>query len=132
MIAVRYATRIVVVALVCALATRWLGWMSLPFVGFIYGVADRRARVPGTIAAIGAALGWLAILGAEAARGADVRAVAERVGAVLSVPGFVFALITVAFAAVLAGTAAVLGAGAIRVLQSNKHILSSDVAPRLR
>lgn len=107
----RFVTRIVLVAVVCGLTTRWAGWVSLPFVGFIYGVADRRARARGSIAALGAALGWIAILGAEAARGADIRAVAERVGAVMQVPALAFIMITLMFAALLCGAAAVLGAG---------------------
>ncbi len=110
MMTLRFVARILLVAVVCAVATRWFGWMSLPVVGFIYGATDRRTRVHGTIVAFGSALGWLAILCAEAARGADMRAVAEQVGAVLQVPGFVFALITFVFAALLGGTAAVLGA----------------------
>lgn len=109
MIVLRYVARIAIVALVCAFATVLFGWMSLPVLGFIYGIIDRRARARGTIAALGAALGWLAILGAEAARGADVRMVAVEVGAVMQLPAFALVLITLAFAAVLSGTAAVLG-----------------------
>lgn len=107
---VHFAARIAFVGSVCALATSWFGWGSLPFVGFIYGAVDRRARARGTTAALGAVAGWLGMLGAEAARGADVRAVAAQVGAVMQVPGVVFTLATVAFAALLCGTAAVLGA----------------------
>ena len=115
MIALRYVARIAIVALVCALATMWLGWVSLPVVGFIYGIIDRRVRARGTIAALGAALGWLAILGAEAARGADVRMVAVQVAEVMQLPAFALVVITLAFAAVLCGTAAVLGSGFDRV-----------------
>jgi hypothetical protein len=110
-IALRYVARIAIVALICALATMWLGWISLPVIGFIYSIIDRRVRARGTIAALGAALGWLAILGAEAARGADVRVVAVKVGEVVQLPAFALVMITVAFAAVLCGTAAVLGSG---------------------
>lgn len=107
---VHFVARVAFVACVCALATTWFGWPSLPFVGFIYGAVDRRARARGTTAALGAAVGWLGMLGAEAARGADVRAVATQVGAVLQVPGSVFTLAALIFAALLCGTAAVLGA----------------------
>jgi hypothetical protein len=110
MTAARFGARVVFVAAVCALTTSWFGWAGLPFVGFIYGMVDRRAVGRGTIAALGGLAGWLGILGAEAARGADVRAVADQVGAVLQVPGFVFLLSTLAFAALLCGTAAFLGA----------------------
>jgi hypothetical protein len=113
-IVLRYVARVAVVALTCALATVMFGWMSLPVVGFIYSVIDRHATARGSIAALGAAMGWLAILGAEAARGADVRMVAVEVGAVMQLPAFVLVLITLAFAAVLCGTAAVLGSAIAR------------------
>lgn len=109
--AARFLARIIVVSLVCAIATTLFGWMSVPIVGFVYGVTDRRAPARGTIAALGGALGWLAILCTEAARGADVRLVAERVGDVMQLPAFAFVLITLAFAALLSGTSAVLGGG---------------------
>lgn len=109
---IKFVARIILVAIVCAIATAWLGWVSVPCIGFIYGISDRRARARGSIAAIGAALGWVALLGAEAARGADVRAVAEQIGAVMQIPAAAFAVATLAFAAVLCGTAAVLGAAA--------------------
>ena len=114
MIMPRYVARVAIVALACAFATALFGWMSLPVLGFIYGIVDRRARARGTIAALGAALGWLAILGAEAARGASVRMVAVEVGAVMQLPGFALVLITLAFAALLGGTAAVLGSAFTR------------------
>jgi hypothetical protein len=114
MIVPRYVARIAIVALICAFATMWLGWLSLPIVGFIYSIVDRRSRARGTIAALGAALGWLAILGSEAARGADVRMVAVQVGQVMQLPAFALVVITLAFAAVLCGTAAVLGSAITR------------------
>jgi len=110
-IVLRYVARVAIVALICALATVVFGWMSLPIIGFVYSIIDRRARARGTIAALGAALGWLGILGAEAARGADVRMVAVEVGSVMQLPAFALVLVTLAFAAVLCGTAAVLGSG---------------------
>lgn len=116
MIAVqRFVARVVLVAMVCVLTTTWFGWASLPFVGFIYGLTDWRARARGTIAALGAALGWLAILGAAATRGADVRAVAERIGEVMQVPALAFIVITLVFAALLSGMAATLGAEMWRI-----------------
>ena len=114
----KYVARIAAVAVACALATMWLGWAGLPAVGFIYGVADRHARARGSTAALGAALGWAAILAAETARGADVRAVAEQVGPVLRIPGSVLIVITLVFAALLCGPAAVLGAAVGRFVST--------------
>jgi hypothetical protein len=105
----RFFLRIVAIAIACALGTIWLGWMVLPAVGVLYGLADRRARGRGTIAAIGAVIGWSGILAEEAARGADVRLVATQLGAIMQLPPAGFAVVTLAFAAVLCGTAAVAG-----------------------
>jgi hypothetical protein len=106
----RLIVRIVLVAVACAIATIWLGWIGVPCVGFIYGVVDRSARARGSVAAIGSVVAWIAILGAEAARGANIRALANRMGEVMQLPAAVFAVATLVFAALLAGTAAVLGA----------------------
>ena len=82
--------------------------------GFVYALADRRAPARGSIAALGAAAGWLAILGADAARGANVRMVASRMAEVMQLPSFGFVLITLLFAAVLCGTAAVIASAIVR------------------
>lgn len=107
-----FAGRVLIVAIVCATGTLWLGWMVVPVAGFVYGLLDRGGRARGSIAAIGAVLAWTAILGAAAARGADVRAVAERLGAVMQIPALAFFGVTLIFAAILCGAAAVLGLGA--------------------
>jgi hypothetical protein len=105
----RFIARVVFVGVVCAAATIWLGWLPIPAIGFAYGLADRRMRARGSIAALGAALGWAAIIGEGAARGADVRVVANQLGAVMQISGVGLVLATLAFAAVLCGTAALLG-----------------------
>ncbi len=109
MTVLRYVARVVIVAAICVMATMWIGWVSLPVIGFAYGVVDRRAHARGSVAAIGAILGWFALLATEAARGADVRMVAVKVGEVMQLPAFAFIFVTFAFAALLCGTAAVLG-----------------------
>lgn len=115
-VAARLVTRIVVVSLLCAIATMLFGWMSVPAVGFVYGLVDRNGRARGTVAALGGALGWLAILCVNAARGADIRMVAERVGSVMQLPAAVLVLVTLVFAAVLSGTAAIFGAETGRLI----------------
>jgi hypothetical protein len=110
MAAPRFVARAIVVAVACAVATVWLGWQSVPVIGFIYGVVDRRTPAPGILAALGATLGWVAILAALAARGANIGGVAERMGAVMQIPAGAFVVGALAFAAVLGGTAAVVGA----------------------
>lgn len=107
---VRIAAQLVLVAVVCAAGTLWLGWPTVVVTGFVYGLFCSRVRARGFIAALGAALAWVGLLGAELARGADIRMVATRIGAVMHVPAIVLLLLTLVFGAILAGTAAVLGA----------------------
>lgn len=124
MIAFRqFVARVVLVAIVCVLATTWLGWRALPFVGVVFGLADRRARAPGAVAALAAVVGWLAILCAAAVRGADIRAVAAQVGAVMQMPGAAFIVVALVFAALLCGTAAVLGAAIARVALARRSAI---------
>lgn len=106
----QFFIRVVLVAIASAIVTVWLGWMAVPVVGLVYGLLDRRARARGSIAALGAVIGWLAILAEEAARGADVRALASQVGAIMQMPAAGFAIVTLVFGAVLCGTGAVIGA----------------------
>jgi hypothetical protein len=105
-----WLARISIVATACVIATVWVGWVSVPVVGLAYGVMDRSGRAHGTVGAIAGALGWLAILCARAARGADVQLVARQVGKVMQLPAFALVIITLAFAVSLCGTSAVLGA----------------------
>ena len=106
----RITVRIIVVTVLCAIATMVFGWMSVPAVGFLYGLVDRNGRARGTTATLGGALGWLAILCVNAARGADIGLVAERVGDVMQLPAAALVLVTLTFAAVLSGAAAIFGA----------------------
>ncbi|HEY8309664.1 MAG TPA: hypothetical protein VIG47_03875 [Gemmatimonadaceae bacterium] len=106
----RFIARVIVVAVACTLTTYAFGWVSLPFVGLVWGFAQRHERTPGSVAALGAVTAWIAMLGTAAARGEDVGAVAERVGGVMQLPSYVFVMTTLAFAALLCGTAAVIGA----------------------
>jgi hypothetical protein len=109
----RLIARVVGVGVVCAVATIWLGWLPIPAIGFAYGLADRSVdrsmRGRGSIAGLGAALGWAAIIGEEAARGADIRTVANQLGALMQISGVGLVLVTLAFAAVLCGASALLG-----------------------
>ncbi|MEO7217632.1 MAG: hypothetical protein ABI026_05515 [Gemmatimonadaceae bacterium] len=109
-ITLQFFLRVVVIAVACAVATIWVGWMAVPVVGIVYGLADRRARGRGSIAALGAVVGWGAILAEEAARGADVGRVSSQLGAIMQMPAVGFSVVTLTFAALLCGTAAVIGA----------------------
>jgi hypothetical protein len=126
---IRFVARVIIVAAACALATCWFGWVSLPFVGFLSGIADRHSRAAGTVAAMGAAAAWAAILAAQVVRGANVAGLAERIGAVMQVPGFIFGLMTLVFAALLCGTAAVVGAASAGAVSPRGRSLLPHPSP---
>ena len=89
-----------------------LGWWAVPAIGAAWGLLQRGVPRRGRQAAIAAALAWAALLAADAGAGALPR-VADVLGGVFGVPGALLLLVTLAFAAALAGLAAyVVGARA--------------------
>lgn len=92
----------------------WLvGWWGVPLVGVAAGVVARGTRRVGVWTALGAALGWLVLLAADAAIGpAALARLTSDLGGVFRVPGVVLVLVTLLFAALLAWSAAVLARAA--------------------
>jgi hypothetical protein len=104
-----------------AVATRLLGWWTVPIVGALAPLAAASlgpARAPrqgasvARGAALAAALGWGALL-AWAAGGPQFRAVGALVGGILRASWPVVALLTLLLPAVLAWCAAALAEGAL-------------------
>lgn len=95
--------RISLVAVLAAVGTVVLGWWSLLLVGLLGG------RGRGLETAGAAALGWGALL-AWSATGAPVWRLAGQVGAVLGLPAAGLVGVTLVFAALLAGSTALLAA----------------------
>jgi hypothetical protein len=112
-IARRVAVALALAALFAA-STAAAGWWTVPVVAF--GVGARpgareggRRRGPGGRAALAAAAGWALLLAREAARG-SLWPWAERLAGVFGIPAVALVAVTVAFAALLAWSAATLGA----------------------
>lgn len=106
------ATRLGALAAVYAVATALVGWWSLPIVSAAWALiaARRRTASVGWLAALGAAIGWLALLAYDAARG-PAAALATTLGGVMRVPAPALVLVTLGFAALVAGsTGALVGA----------------------
>lgn len=91
------------------LATAWAGWWSVPVLAFGYGAIARGVRRRGTLAAFAAVVAWGDLLALGEIRGANIGAAAARVAGVMGIPVLVLVIATLAFAALLAGPAAVLG-----------------------
>ena len=100
----RASLRIVLLATAFALGTWILGWWAVPLLGAVWGVM-RRGRSRFASAFAGAALAWLALLAFDAARGPMGR-MTSVMGGIFSVPAAALLLITVLYAALLAGCAA--------------------------
>ncbi len=106
------ALRLVVLAVAVGLATVWLGWWVMPVIGALWGLlAPRESKASLTVFSA-AALAWFGLLVIASVRG-PVWVLADKVGGILAIPGWLFAAVTVVFPAVLTGVAAV-ASGAIR------------------
>ena len=94
-------------------AASLLGWWAIPATAALWGILRPLARRPARFAAAAAALawsGWL-LVDALSARG-DFSGLATRLAGIFSLPAAVLLVVTVLFAALLAGSAAYVG-GAI-------------------
>jgi len=111
----RFALKLALLALAFALGTAFLGWWSVPAIGVLWGAAAKRHAYPGLTAASAAGLAWAGLLLLVAVQG-PMWILADKVGAVLAIPGWLFIFITLAFPALLAGAAAVVGEGARELL----------------
>ncbi|MEE8116714.1 MAG: hypothetical protein V3T28_06375 [Gemmatimonadales bacterium] len=94
-----------VLALAIGVATVWLGWWTVPLVGGGWGVARRGEGYPALTVAVSASLAWVLLLAVTSLQG-PVGDFATTVGGVMGIPGWVLIGVTLAFPAVLAGTAA--------------------------
>lgn len=85
------------------------GWWLIPAMAILWVRALPRSSSPGACAA-GSTLGWLLLLGWDALRG-PVAVLAQRVGGVFVMPGWMFTVVTLLFAALLAASGALAATG---------------------
>jgi hypothetical protein len=96
---------LLVFALIVAGGTAATGWWIVPLLAALRVRTFPRERAPVATSVAGAALGWALLLAWAALRG-PAGAVARRAGGALGLPPWGFVLLTLGFAALLAGTAA--------------------------
>jgi hypothetical protein len=93
-----------------AAGTLFVGWWSIPIIALVWGWLVGPARRPATRAAAGAVLAWIGFLAFDAMRG-PIGRLARTLGAtMMNLPPAVLVVVTVLFAAVLAWSAAIVGA----------------------
>jgi hypothetical protein len=101
---------VLVLAVVLAVATVFLGWWAVPVVGFLWGLLTARLlRWPAGAAALAAMLAWAALLGMDA-MGGRLAGLGTLFGSIAKLPPGVFFALSLVFPALLAWSAAALGA----------------------
>jgi hypothetical protein len=104
---VRRAGRIALFGVIAAVGTATEGWWTIPVLAALWVrvLPSDRGAVATTV--LGAAAGWLILLGALAVQG-PVPTVDALCSAILGLPRWGFLLVTLLFPAALAGAAALL------------------------
>ena len=103
--------RVIILAIVFAVATYLVGWICVPVVGAVYAIAIRKSSAPGE-AALAALLAWGALLARVAVVPAFTTLLA-RLGGIFPLPGVGVAVLTLVFAMALAWSSARLVSAAV-------------------
>ena len=103
--------RVIVLAIVLAVATYFVGWMSVPAIAAAYAVAIRKSSAPGE-AALAVLLGWGALL-ARIAMAPAFTTLLARLGGIFPLPGAGVLVLTLVFGMALAWSAARLVSAAV-------------------
>jgi len=102
------------------LGTMLLGWWTVPLAGAAWGLAARLEKGTWWRAALAGTIAWALLLLFAATQG-PVGTLAAKMGAVFALPGFAFALLTLVFPALLAGSAAELASTLRRAWVTNRN-----------
>jgi hypothetical protein len=101
----RFALRVALLAVSFGIATWILGWWAIPLLSLIAAMLARSVRYQALASAIAAAAAWGALLVWNAMRG-EVWSFASIAGGTMGVSGPLLILLTLAFPAALAWSAA--------------------------
>ncbi len=97
----RFALRVLLLALSFAIGTWILGWWSVPLFAAVAGVMARYIRHQGIAAGLAAAIAWAALLAWSAAAG-SVWSFSRIAGGAMGISGAALILVTLLFPAALA------------------------------
>jgi hypothetical protein len=98
---VRFALRVLLLALSFAIGTWILGWWAVPLFAAIAGVLARYVRHQGVAAALAATVAWGTLLAWSAAQG-SVWSFSRMAGGAMGISGVALILLTLLFPAALA------------------------------
>jgi hypothetical protein len=118
------AILVLLIAAATALATWLAGWWSVVVMALIVGALWRH-RHAAWLTALGAAIGWGALLAADAG-GARLMTLAHRMGGVFMLPGPALLTLTLVFVALLAWSAAAVARELRRIVLRSRATAPSD------
>jgi hypothetical protein len=121
---------VLVVAAAMAALTWLLGWWGVLLAALVVGLVFHREGGGGWRIALAAALAWAALLAVNGAAG-SLAVVMTTLGAVLRVPAAALVLLTLAFPALLAWSAATVMAEGRRLVATNRQESEPEM-PRAR
>jgi hypothetical protein len=117
----RAPVEVVIVAVGVSISTWLLGWWAAALVGLVFGIAAHRGTSTEWKGAAAGALGWALLLMLQWTSG-DLPATARVIGGVFGVGGAGFIALTLAFAAMLCGSAAGVGRGLARAARTSRPV----------
>ncbi len=103
----KWLIQLIVVSVLMATLTWFAGWWMVPVIGAAYGAWAARERLTLVTATLSAVLGWGALLAYDASAGPLGRLL-QVLGALFRLPGAALVVLTLAYAALLAVSAAAL------------------------
>lgn len=103
----KWLIQLIVVSVLMATLTWFAGWWMVPVLGAAYGAWAARRRLALVTATLSAVLGWGALLAYDASAGPLGRLL-QVLGALFRLPGAAIVVLTLAYAALLAVSAAAL------------------------
>ncbi len=114
----KWLLQLVILSALFAVLTWVAGWWMVPATGAVYGAWAARQRLTLITATLAGVLGWGALLAYDASAGPLGRLV-QLLGSLFRVPGTALLVLTLAYAALLAVSAAALTRGLRRLMLPN-------------
>jgi hypothetical protein len=111
----KWLMQLIILSVLFASLTWFAGWWTVPVVGAAYGAWAVNRRLTLITAMLAAVLGWGALLAYDAAVG-PVGRLLQVLGSLFRMPGAALVVLTLAYAALLAVSAAALARGLRRAV----------------
>ena len=116
------------VAIATAALTWMVGWWAVAAVGLVAGMLPSRFRIGAAWTSLGGALGWALLMLVHATH-PTFGGLLSRIAGVFQLPGVIFVLVTLLYAALLAWSASVIGSTMMRARSGREASHVTNAAP---